>query len=139
MLTAEQAGDRLYDLFQRQARAVEAVIADAVTEHARALYRNELPSASLLAICFSRGHVESVPSSDYDAQTKAFMDRLGTPVLEFAIDAGGKRVLFRGGLALEGANFRLVDTLLADFRTAKAGDTGGSLPAGHDLGRAPRG
>jgi hypothetical protein len=121
-VTTEQAGDRLYDLFQRNARAVEAVIADAVKEHAHALYRNELPSASLLATCFSRGQVEPVPPSDYDAGTKAFMDRLGRPVLEFAIDAGGKRVLFRGGLVLEGANFRLVDTLLADFRTAKAGD-----------------
>lgn len=122
-LTAAQAGDRLYDLFQRQARAVEAVIADAVKEHARALYRDELPSASLLAICFSRGHVESVPPSDYDAQTKAFMDRLAAPVLEFAIDVGANHVLFRGGLILKGANFRVVDALLAGFRGAKASDS----------------
>jgi hypothetical protein len=75
-LTTDQAGDRLYDLFQRHAQAVEAVIADGVTKHSRALFRNELPAGSLLAICFSRGHVESAPASDYDAQTKAFIDRL---------------------------------------------------------------
>ena len=36
------------------------------------------------------------------------------------MDAGGKRVLFRGGVFLEGANFRLVDALIEDFRAAKA-------------------
>jgi hypothetical protein len=121
-LSSGEAGDRLYDLFQRQAQAVEAVIAEAVTRHSRALFRNELPTGSLLAICFSRGHVETTPASDYDAQTKAFIDRLSAPVIEFAIDAGGQRVLFRGGLALDGANYRFVDALLEDFRTAKAKD-----------------
>jgi Queuosine biosynthesis protein QueC len=122
-LTAAQAGDRLYDLFRRQAQAVEAVIADGVHKHARSLYRNELPAGSLLTVCFSRGHVEAVPPSDYDAQTKAFLDRLSTPVLEFAIDAGANHVLFRGGLTLEGANFKLVDALLGNFRKAKAEDS----------------
>ena len=121
-LTTDQAGDGLYDLFQRHAQAVEAVIANGVTKHSRALFRNELPAGSLLAICFSRGHVESAPASDYDAQTKAFIDRLTTPVLEFAIDAGRKRVLFRGGLTLEGTNFKAVDALLGNFRKAKAED-----------------
>ena len=64
----------------------------------------------------------SAPASDYDAQTKAFIDRLTTPVLEFAIDAGRKRVLFRGGLTLEGTNFKAVDALLGNFRKAKAED-----------------
>jgi hypothetical protein len=102
---------------------VEAVIADGVHKHARSLYRNELPAGSLLTVCFSRGHVEAVPPSDYDAQTKAFLDRLSTPVLEFAIDAGANHVLFRGGLTLEGANFKLVDALLGNFRKAKAEDS----------------
>jgi Queuosine biosynthesis protein QueC len=122
-LTAAQAGDRLYDLFRRQAQAVEAVIADGVRHHAHSLYRNELPAGSLLSVCFSRGHVEAVPPSDYDAQTKAFLDRLSTPVLEFAIDAGANHVLFRGGPTLEGANFKLVDALLGNFRKAKAEDS----------------
>ena len=114
-LSPDEAGDRIYDLFQRHARAVEAVISDGVAKHARALYRNELPAGSLLAICFSRGHVEAAPASDYDAQTKAFIDRLSAPVLEFAIDRGGKRVLFRGRRALDGANFRVVEALSKTF------------------------
>lgn len=121
-LSTAEAGDRLYDLFQRQAQAVEAVIAEGVQKHARSLYRNELPAGSLLAVCFSRGHVEAVPISDYDDQAKAFLDRLSTPVLEYAVDAGADHVLFRGGLTLEGANFKLVDALLVGFRKAKAED-----------------
>jgi len=122
-LAAGEAGDRLYDLFQRQARAVEEVVANSVHRHARTLFRNELPAGSLLAVCFSRGHVEAVPPSDYDDQARAFLDRLSTPVFEFAVDAGANHVLFRGGLTLDGANFKLVDALLGDFRKAKAEDS----------------
>ena len=119
-LTADQAGDRLYDLFQRHAQAVEAVIADGVTKHSRALYRNELPAGALLAVCFSRGHVESAPASDYDAQAKALLDRLATPVLEFAMDARSNRVLFHGGLIIDGASFKFVEALMGNFRAGKA-------------------
>ena len=37
-LTASQAGERLYDLFQRHAKSVEGVISDAVTNHFQELY-----------------------------------------------------------------------------------------------------
>jgi hypothetical protein len=67
--------------------------------------------------------VEAAPASDYDAQTKAFIDRLSSPVLEFAIDRSGERVLFRGGHALDGANFRVVEALIDNFRKSKAEDT----------------
>ena len=97
-LSPEEAGDRVYDLFQRHAQAVEAVISDGVAKHARALYRNELPAGSLLAICFSRGHVEAAPASDYDEQTKAFIDRLSAAVLEFAIEAAGSGYCFAGAM-----------------------------------------
>ena len=118
-LSTEDAGDRVYDLFQRHAKAVEEVITSAVSAHIGPLYRSELPSGSLLATCFSRGHVEAVPASDYDEQAKAFMDRLSAPVLEFGIDEVAKRVLFHGGHHLEGANFRVVEALLDNFRSAK--------------------
>jgi len=78
-----------------------------------------LPATSLLATCYSRGHVEIPPPSSYDAEAKAFMDRLTTPVLEFAFDDEAKRVLFRGDLVLEGANFRLVDAMIEAFRDGK--------------------
>lgn len=129
-LSVDESGDRLYDLFQRHARAVEAVITGGVTRHAHALYRNELPAGSLLAVCFSRGHVNAAPASDYDSQAKAFIDRLTAPVLEFAIETRGERVLFHGGLTLDGANFKVVEALLKNFREAKAACTEVSyLPA----------
>lgn len=121
-LSADEAGTRLYSLFQRHAKAVEDVIADAVTKHSRSLFRNELPSGSLLAVCFSRGHVEVAPAPDYDTRTKAFIDRLSAPILEFAVDGRGKRVLFRGEYSLDGANFRMVEALIENFRRAKAVD-----------------
>lgn len=118
-LTTGDAGDRIFDLFQRHAKAVEDVITAAVSSHIGPLYRNELPPGSLLATCFSRGHIEAVAASDYDAQAKAFMDRLGTPVLEFALDENSQHIVFQGGHHLDGANFRVVEVLIENFRNAK--------------------
>lgn len=118
-LPTDEAGGALYDLFQRHAKAVEEVITSAVSDHLGKLYRNELPSGSLLAICFSRGHVEAPPPSNYDVEAKALIDRLTAPVLEFAFDDIAERVRFRGGHQLEGANFRMVMALIEDFRGAK--------------------
>ncbi|MBB4212715.1 7-cyano-7-deazaguanine synthase [Rhodothalassium salexigens] len=118
-LSTQDAGDHVYDLFQRHAKSVEEVITTAVSEHIGPLYRRELPSGSLLATCFSRGHIEAPPPSHYDVQAKAFMDRLVAPVLEFAFDQDDKRVLFQGSHYLEGANFRVVEALIENFREAK--------------------
>ena len=118
-LPASVAGDRLYDLFQRHAKAVEDVISSAVKEHSTALYRNEVPPASLLAACYSRKVVEQTPPSNYDAEAKVFMDRLSAPILEFAFDKDQKRVHFRGGLVLDGTNYKLVGALIDAFRVAK--------------------
>ena len=110
----------MFNLFQRHAKAAEDVITAAVAAHVRQLWRNELPAGSLLATCFTRGHVEVRPASDYDAQTKAFVDRLSAPVLEFGVDEVAKRVQFHGGHHLDGANFRIVGALIRQFREAKA-------------------
>ena len=118
-LSTSVAGDRLYDLFQRHATAVEDVISSAVREHSTALYRNEIAPASLLAACYSTKVVELAPPSNYDAEAKAFMDRLSTPSLEFAIEQDQKRVHFRGGLAIDGTNYKLVGALIDSFRVAK--------------------
>ena len=118
-LPASVAGDRLFGLFQRHARAVEDVISSAIAEHSVALYRNEVPAASLLAACYSKGVVELAPPSNYDSQAKAFMDRLPSPILEFALDEIHGRVLFKGGLALEEANFKVVAELIEGFRASK--------------------
>jgi len=119
-LSTGDAGDRVFNLFQRHAKAVEDVITAALAAHVRQLLRNELPAGSLLATCFTRGHVEVGPASDYDAQTKAFVDRLSAPVLEFGVDEVAKRVHFHGGHHLDGANFRMVGALIRQFREAKA-------------------
>ncbi|MCA0871343.1 7-cyano-7-deazaguanine synthase [Seohaeicola saemankumensis] len=132
-VSTAEAGDRLFDLFQRHSRSVEGVISAAVTEHSASLYRSELPATSLLATCYSRGHVEVPPPSNYDAEAKAFMDRLTTPVLEFAFDDETKRVLFRGDLVLEGANFRLVDAMIEAFRTGKKQQSEVQHLQAHDL------
>ena len=118
-LSTSVEGDRLYDLFQRHASAVEDVISSAVREHSTALYRNEIAPASLLAACYSTKVVELAPPSNYDAEAKAFMDRLSTPSLEFAIEQDQKRVHFRGGLAIDGTNYKLVGALIDSFRVAK--------------------
>lgn len=118
-MPASVAGDHLYDLFQRHAKAVEDVISSAVKEHSTALYRNEIPPASLLAACYSSKVVEQTPPSNYDAEAKAFMDRLSAPILEFAFDKDQERVQFRGGLALDGTNYKLVGALIESFRVAK--------------------
>jgi hypothetical protein len=47
------------------------------------------------------------------------MDRLGTPVLEFALDENTKHIVFPGGHHLDGANFRVVEALIENFRNAK--------------------
>jgi hypothetical protein len=119
-LSAAEASERIYDLFQRQASAIESVITAGLKEHAAALFRNELPAGSLLSMCFARNSVEILPPSDYDAQAKAFLDRLSAPVFEFAIDQSAKQVVFRDGTSLTDANFRIVEALLGEFRSAKA-------------------
>jgi hypothetical protein len=118
-LSTDEAGDLVFDLFQRHAKDVEDVVTAAVLEHRGRLYRNELPSGSLLTTCFSRGHVESQPASNYDTQAKAFMDRLSTPVLEFAFDEAAERIVFQGGHHLDGVNYKIVKMLIENFRDAK--------------------
>lgn len=119
-LTADAASTKLHEMFQRQAKAVEEVITGALVEHRTALFRNELPSGSLLAMCFNRNGVVTEPPSGYDAQVKAFVDRLSAPVLEFAVDETNARILFHGGDRLDEANYRIVLALITNFRSAKA-------------------
>lgn len=118
-LSSDEVGQRIFDLFQRHAKSVEDVITTAASEQSGPLYRNELPSGSLLATCFSRGHIETAPPTDYDAQVKLFLDRLSAPILEFAFDTTNRRVLFHGGLFLDGANFDVVEALISNFRRSK--------------------
>jgi hypothetical protein len=116
----QQAEADIFDLLQRHALAVEGVITSALGNHSTQVFRNELPQGSLLSMCVARGVIEVAPPSDYDALTKGFIDRLSEPVLEFAIDAASKSVVFRDGTSLQGSNYRVVAILLNAFRHAKA-------------------
>lgn len=119
-VSADVARDRIYDLLQRHAADVLAVIGDGTTQHRDALVRGELPTGALLSMCFNRSRIEVEPPSDYDRQVKDFMDRLKPSPVEFAVDEHQERVLFRGGFYLEGANYKLVAALLAKFREGKS-------------------
>lgn len=118
-LTAQEAGTRLFDMFQRQAASIDSVMVAALRDNAEALVKGEILPGSLLALSRNVENVAVQPPSDYDAQAKEFMDRLGAPILEFAIDDQKKRVLFRNGLTLDGVDYNMVEKLLADFRAAK--------------------
>ena len=48
------------------------------------------------------------------------MDRLAQPICEFAFDTDNKRIWFKGGYYLDGANFKLVSALIENHRSAKA-------------------
>jgi hypothetical protein len=118
--SAAQAEADLFNLLQRHASAIENVLTSALQAHAAEAVRGDLPAGSLLSMCLSRSGIEVVPPSNYDAEAKAMIDRLSAPILEFSIDPLKPAVVFRGGISLEGANYRLVEQLLPDFRCAKA-------------------
>jgi hypothetical protein len=120
-LSREEARDRIYDLLQRHASAVQSVITTGVRDHATDLARSALPPGSLLALCVTRSGGEQPPPDDVDRQMREFFDQLSAPAFEFAIDETGRRVVFRGGTTLTEANFRVVEELLPGFRSAKRG------------------
>lgn len=118
-LPADEAKDWIYDLYRRHAEDVLNVIAEGTKRHLNELVRCELPAGALLSMCFNRSRIEVSPPSSYDRQVKDFMDRLARPVCEFAVDAEAKKILFKGGFFLEGANFKLFDALLENHRAGK--------------------
>jgi hypothetical protein len=124
-LSADDAAVRIYDLYLRHAEDVLAVIRSGVERHNEQLVRGELPAGSLLSMCFSHREIEAPAPLDYDRQMKQFMDGLVKPVCEFAADAEGERVLFKGGFSIDGAHSRLVLALLLNHRSGKAKNPAG--------------
>lgn len=137
-LVTDEARDQIYDLLQRHAKDVLAVVADGTRRHLDELVRGEMPSASLLSMCFNRSRIEVSPPSSYDRQTKDFLDRLVAPICEFAVDEEGKRILFKGDFYLEGANFTLVEKLLENHRTGKRATTDVAFIRAPELAEALR-
>jgi len=121
-LTTEEAQTRLYEMLQRQVDAIDKVLAKALRENAEALVKGKIPPGSLLALSQGPKNLVIHTPSNYDAQVKEFKDRLdklGAPLLEFAVDEQNKRIVFRNGLFLGGVDFKLVKKLLPEFRAAK--------------------
>ena len=110
----------MHDLYSRHSDDVLKVIETHVARHGRELLRGEVPSGTLLSMCFSRNAIEPPSVSDYDAQAKTFLDRLAAPVCDFAVDADAKAIRFRGDFSITGSNFKLVETLLPNHRAGKA-------------------
>jgi hypothetical protein len=59
------------------------------------------------------------PATDHGRQVLDFMDKLATPLCEFAVDPDDGKILFKGGFCLEGANYSLFHALLEKFRLGK--------------------
>ena len=119
-LSPDEVLSRIWTLHRRHADDVLAVIEAGAQQYSKELSRGELPNGSLLSLCFGRSRIEDIQPSPYDRQVAEFMDRLDSPVCEFAVDTHGEKIFFRGGFCLEGANFKLVAALLENHRTAKA-------------------
>jgi hypothetical protein len=119
-LSSAQALDEAWAMHLRHAEAVTSVIKAAVGTHASSLVDHTLPRGALLAMCFSRDRIEAPPLVNELDRMSEFIDRLQQPVCEFAVDITNKRIVFRGGLVLAGANFNLFHALLACFREAKS-------------------
>lgn len=119
-LSADAAAARIHELYHRHAEDVLAVIEGGLESHSAELVRGELPAGSLLSMCFSRRGIEAPAPSNYDQQMKQFMDGLAKPACEFAVEPEAGRILFKGGFSLEGASFKLVDSLLPNHRSGKA-------------------
>ena len=130
-LAPEAVLDRIWQLLRHHAKDVNTVLAAGVTEHLQALLLDELPRGALLRLYFSRNRIEAPPLADTDSQVAEFVDRLSQPVCDFAVDPKAKRIWFRGGYYLEGADYRLVAALLPDHRQAKSRceDVPPTLPA----------
>lgn len=120
-ITTDEAKDRIYDLCQRHAQDVLTVLADGTRLHMDELVRGELPVGSILSMCFNRSRIEISPPSGYDSQLNEFMDRLSAPKFEFAVDEESKQIVFKGDFALTGADYKLVEALLPNFRDGKSG------------------
>lgn len=118
-MSADEAKDLIYDLYRRHSDDVLAVIGNGVAKHMDDLVRGEVPAGSLLSMSFSRSRIEAPTPYGYDDQIKQFLDRLGKPVCEFAVDVEASSIRFRGGFSLEGANFKLMCALLDNFRAGK--------------------
>lgn len=117
-MPAREVLNRIWDLHQRHAVGVIAVISDATRRYADELVSGTLAPGSLLSLCFTRDRAEFV-GADTTEQTAGFIDQLSPSVCEFAVDEAGQRICFKGGHQVNGAGYRVVHALAEIHREAK--------------------
>ncbi len=111
---------RLHDLHRRHGQMVEKVIDRELAQHATITKSLSLPETSLLMLIQSsavRLSTVDLAETEPPASDQAIADHSRTPVrpLVFAIDEKRRKVLFRGGVEIRGAEFELVSALAAEF------------------------
>jgi hypothetical protein len=132
-LSSGEVLDRIWQLHRRHADGVLKVIAAGLVRHGQDLLRAKLPPSAILSLSVGRSHIEEPPTLDYHQQMADFMDRLGPPVCEFAVDEANERICFRGGFFLDRADYRLFSALMGNHRSAKSEDTDGAYTRLCDL------
>jgi hypothetical protein len=118
-LSSREALDRIWQLHRRHAEGVLQVISDGLAHHGHDLLHGNLPESCILALSVGRSRVEARPELDVQKQLADFVDRLASPVCEFAVDDLSRRVWFRGGFFLDSADYRLFTALLVEHRPAR--------------------
>lgn len=118
-MRSEEALSAFHELYRGHAEDVLRVLEDGAKRHAGELVRGAIPAGSILSMCAPGTRIETQPPSDYDRQTREFMDALSEPRCEFAVDERSKRIVFAGGFVLTGANYSLVHVLIGNFRSGK--------------------
>ena len=119
-LTTDQAIGKVYEMLKRHAADVVNVVEDGVKENARRLTRATLAPGSLLSLVGNhRGKIEVEKVTDTTPAIKEFLDRLGAPVCEFAVDEERERIVFSNDFWLDDKEYRLVKMLLPQFRAGR--------------------
>ena len=119
-VSADVARDRIYDLLQRHAADVLAVIGDGTTQHRDALVRGELPTGALLSCASTVVASRSSHPATTTGRSRISWIALSPHRLNL-LSTNIRSACFSGeDFYLEGANYKLVAALLAKFREGKS-------------------
>lgn len=126
--THEENARKLYELHRRHGQTVQEVVSQELRHHATLVQSLSLPETSLLMLIQSAS--APLPALLDQTETEASASELAArdtiPIvarpLVFAVDEKRKRVLFRGGIEVEGVGYELVQALAREFEeNVKAG------------------
>jgi len=122
-LTSAEAEDKIFDLYKRHSDDVMNVMEQGLEEHKERVVDGTLPSTSLLSVLFNRSETIDFQTADTENQMKGFLDNLDKQPCRFYFDSTNKRLLFKGNYEVKGANYKLVEALINNFREGKKSDS----------------